>query len=79
MSRDYMPILGTLFGVAMDALNEEKAQINPGQTLARLAARGGLTLTEASAITRRRRWDRQESTEEAVRALMAARKDTPND
>lgn len=65
-----MPILGTLFALRMDALNDEQAQKNHGQTLARLAERGGLALNEATAIAERRKWRDQRATE-AVQALQA--------
>jgi len=40
----------------MDALNEEWAQKNHGQSLRRLNERGGLSASEAAAIIERRRW-----------------------
>jgi hypothetical protein len=55
-----MPLIGTGRGVAvrMDLLNEQQAQRNHGQTLARLAERGGLSPCEAVAIAERRKWHR---------------------
>lgn len=64
----YMPILGTPFAVRMDTLNEAQAQRNHGQSLARLAERGGLSLQEAHAVAERRAW-RNEPAEEAAEAL----------
>jgi hypothetical protein len=63
-----MPILGTPFAVRMDALNEAQAQRNHGQSLARLAERGGLSLQEAHAVAERRAW-RNERAEDAAEAL----------
>lgn len=42
--------------VRWDALNEEWAQINHGQSLETLASRGGLDPTEIVANIERRRW-----------------------
>jgi len=44
--------------IRMDALNEEWAQRNHGQSLKRLNERGGLSPCEAAAIIERRRYDR---------------------
>ena len=65
----YMPILGTPFAVLMDTLNEQQALTNHGQSLARLAERGGLSFTEASAIAQRRAWNNRESVKEAAQVL----------
>ena len=46
----YMPILGTVLLLPMSLLNEQWAQRNHGQSLARLAERGGLDLAEAACI-----------------------------
>jgi len=46
----YMPILGTQLLLPMRLLNERQAQANHGQTLARLAQRGGVSLAEAACI-----------------------------
>ena len=51
-----------------NVLNEEYAQINHGQTLARLNERGGLAPCEAVAIAEKRRW-RKMPIEEAINAL----------
>lgn len=66
----WMPILGTPFAVRMDALNERQAMVNHGQTLKRLAERGGLGMDEASAIAERRRWHSQ-ATADAAQAIAA--------
>ncbi len=42
--------------IPLDALNEEWADNNHGQTLALLKERGGLSLGEAAAIIQRRRF-----------------------
>lgn len=55
-NRTYMPLLGTAFGLRMDVLCEKQAQANHGQTLARLAERGGLSVQEAAAVISRRDW-----------------------
>jgi hypothetical protein len=39
---EHMPILGTVLLLPMRLLNEQQAQANHGQSLARLAQRGGL-------------------------------------
>jgi len=44
--------------IRWDALNEEQAQINHGQSLAMLASRGGLAPCEAVAIIEHRRWQK---------------------
>lgn len=44
--------------IRWDALNEEWAQKNHGQTLKRLAERGGLSPCEALANIERRQWTR---------------------
>jgi len=51
----WMPILGTCMAVRFDALNERQAMRNHGQTLDRLAERGGLGPDEAAAILEIRR------------------------
>jgi hypothetical protein len=47
---EHMPILGTVLLLPMRLLNEQQAQANHGQSLARLAQRGGLSLAEAACI-----------------------------
>lgn len=68
--RTWMPLLGAGRGMAvrMDLLNEQQAQRNHGQTLERLAERGGLSPCEAVAIAERRRWHRM-SAEQAFDQL----------
>lgn len=60
MIRTKMPIMGaTLLSeipFAMIAPHEEQAQRNHGQTLNRLAERGGLSTGEAIAILEGRKW-----------------------
>lgn len=73
----YMPILGTPFAVRMDSLNEQQAMKNHGQTLRRLAERGGLGMQEAAAVAERRSWRSQESAAEAAAALIAAAPQAP--
>jgi len=65
----WMPLAGTGLAIRMDLLNEDHAQRNHGQSLSRLAERGGLDLQEALAIIELRQWKRQE-TEETLRALI---------
>lgn len=50
-------------------LNEEFAQHNHGQTLSRLAERGGLSPCEALAVIERRSWHRMND-EDAARKLL---------
>lgn len=70
-TREWMPLLGTPFAVRMDALDEKQAQRNHGgQTLSRLAERGGLGMSEASAIAERRQW-RSQKADEAAKAIAA--------
>jgi len=70
----YMPLMHTGLAIRMDLLNERQAQINHGQTLQRLAERGGLSPCEALAIAERREW-RKRGLEDALKALAAL---TPN-
>lgn len=62
----WMPIIGTLFGVQMSVLNEQQADRNHGQTLRRLAERGGLSLSEAAAIAEQRQWRSQKNVDAAA-------------
>lgn len=67
-----MPLLGTPFAVRMSVLDERQAQANHGgQTLKRLAERGGLGMSEASAIAEKREWRKQE-TADAAKAIASA-------
>lgn len=52
MSRDTMPIMSSkrLKSMPMEMLNEQQAKRNHGQTLDRLAERGGICPAEALAI-----------------------------
>ncbi len=52
----WMPIMHTKIAVEFSVLNEEWARKNHGQSLARLAERGGLDAGEALAIIERRPW-----------------------
>lgn len=52
----WMPVLGHPLAIRADLLNRQQAAINHGQTLERLAERGGLSLDEAAAIALRRKW-----------------------
>lgn len=58
--RTVMPIMGSLLMSeipwAMISPHERQAQINHGQSLERLAQRGGLGASEAIAIIEGRRW-----------------------
>lgn len=52
----WMPVLGHPLAIRADILDAQQAMTNHGQTLERLAERGGLSLDEAAAIVERRRW-----------------------
>ena len=47
---DWMPIMGTRLSIKFSLLSEEWAMRNHGQTLGRLAQRGGICPREAMAI-----------------------------
>ncbi len=66
----WMPLQHTGLAIRMDLLNEEQAQRNHGQSLRRLAERGGLSPTEAAAVIDRRAW-KAISVPEAMAALQA--------
>lgn len=51
-----MPIMRTGLYIRFDVLDEKQAKINHGQTLERLAERGGLSACEALAIAEKRKW-----------------------
>lgn len=70
MSGQWMPVMGTKIAIRFDALNEQWAQNNHGQSLARLAERGGLGADEALAILKRRRWTPPIPGSDALRALL---------
>ena len=68
----YMTLMGTGARIPFAVLNEEWAQNNHGQSLARLQERGGLCPTEALAIIERRRWramDADEALHEVLRRV----------
>lgn len=71
----WMPLMGTGLAIRMDLLDERQAQCNHGQTLDRLAERGGLSPCEALAIAERREWKRGPSAEALIKSLAAL---TPN-
>lgn len=71
----YMPLLGCGLAIRMDILNEAQAQKNHGQSLQRLAERGGLSPDEALAIVQRRAWKPGLRIEDTVKCLAAL---TPN-
>lgn len=60
MKRNWMPIQNTSLAVSMHRLSQEQAVKNHDQTLDRLAERGGLSLSEAAALTEERRWEPME-------------------
>lgn len=68
MTTKWMPIIGTSLAVRMEALFDEQAMRNHGQTLERLAERGGLGADEALALAERRNWRRQDDID-ALKAL----------
>lgn len=53
---EFMRIHSTEMYIRMDVLNERQAQINHGQSLARLNERGGISAAEAMAIIERRKF-----------------------
>lgn len=57
------PILGTSFTIPWEAIapHEEQAMKNHGQTIKRLAERGGLDWVEALAVMEDRKWVRMDS------------------
>jgi len=69
-----MPLAGTGLAIRMDLLNEEYAQSNHGQSLDKLANRGGLDLQEALAIIEHRKWMPQE-TKETLQVLLKIKDD----
>ena len=68
MTTKWMPLMGTGLAVRMDMLNEAQARVNHGQSLERLAERGGLGADEALAIAERCEWRRRGDIE-ALKAL----------
>lgn len=71
----YMPLMGTGLAIRMTLLNEQHAQRNHGQSLQRLAERGGLSPDEALAIVERRAWKLGTGAADAVKCLAALSKD----
>lgn len=67
--REWMPIMGTWYRVSKHILSEEQAQANHGQSLKRLADRGGLAWCEAAALAEARPW--VPMTESAARMVLA--------
>lgn len=59
MTTKWMPLMGTGLAVRFEILDEEQAMRNHGQTLDRLAARGGLSPDEALSIARRKNYERK--------------------
>jgi len=68
--RKLMPLMRTGLFIDFDLLDERQAMKNHGQTLTRLAERGGLSVCEALAIAQRRKWERWDF-KQAVEALAA--------
>lgn len=64
-----MPLMGTGLAVKFDVLNEKQAQINHGQSLDRLAERGGLSPCEALAVVEKRAWKRGINNADTVACL----------
>ena len=67
----WMPVLGHPLAIPAALLDARQAMENHGQTLERLAERGGLSLAEAAAVAERRRW-RNMTADEALAALKNA-------
>lgn len=67
----WMPVLGHPLAIPVRLLSAPQAMENHGQTLERLAERGGLSLDEAAALAEGRRW-RHMTTDEALAALKKA-------
>ena len=68
---EWMPVLGHPLAIRAELLDADQAMTNHGQTLERLAERGGLSLSEAAAIVDRRRW-RELTADDAMAALKRA-------
>jgi hypothetical protein len=67
----WMPVLGHPLAIPVALLDARQAMQNHGQTLERLAERGGLSLSEAAAVAWRRRWHNMTDSE-ALAALKEA-------
>jgi hypothetical protein len=63
-----MPIMQTGLRVSFDLLSEQQAQRNHGQSLKRLAERGGLSPCEVLALHEQRSW-RGMDADEALRKV----------
>lgn len=70
MSTSWMPLLTTGLAIRMDLLHENQAMTNYGQTLQRLAERGGISPSEALAIAEKRVWQYR-GVIESLKALRA--------
>ena len=70
--REYMPILGGVIFIRMNLLNEDWAERNHGQSLDRLAERGGLSMAEAAAIIQKRQWSLSETLIESLQIIARA-------
>lgn len=68
---EWMPVLGHPLAIPARLLSAPQAMDNHGQTLERLAERGGLSLDEAAALAEGRRW-RAMTADESLAALRAA-------
>jgi lambda repressor-like predicted transcriptional regulator len=64
----WMPVLGHPLAIRAVLLDRRQALANHGQSLERLAERGGLSLDEAAAIALRRKWAPMKA-EDALAAL----------
>lgn len=67
----WMPVLGYPLAIRAALLSEAQAMANHGQSLARLAERGGMSLDEAAAVALRRKWAPM-TKDEALGALKGA-------
>ena len=68
MTPTWMPIIGTSLAIRGAALDNNQALKNHGQSLWRLAERGGVSPAEALAIAERREFSKM-SDAEALKAL----------
>lgn len=69
----WMPLMDTPLAIRFDALSEQQALNNHGQTLYRLCSRGGLACCEALAVAQERSWRKTD----AVAAFSALSKLPP--
>lgn len=70
--REYMPILGGAIFIRMNLLNEDWADRNHGQSLDKLAERGGLSMAEAAAIIQKRKFSPSETLIESLQIIARA-------